>query len=206
MVTGMEERAGAHRNSGSTLRRQGCSGGRRRVWRGPATLVWKGKERFHSNSGNGEARRALTGEVARRRRSDRVRRGGEAPVAKSQRGGRPVGGEACVALGRGRVRQTTHGREEFGWRAAGSLPTGERRLAGSGPNPAGTCDVRRGRAAGRTEGKGVRLTGGPWQQCRAAVTLMGGARRAVGGGERGASGVLARVGRPEKKKGVVEPR
>jgi hypothetical protein len=47
----------------------------------------------------------------------------------------------------------------------------------------------------------VRLTSGPRQQCRAAVTLMGGARRAAGEGERGASGARARVGRPKKKKG-----
>jgi hypothetical protein len=54
-------------------------------------------------------------------------------------------------------------------------------------------------------GGGVRLTGGSWQQCRAAVTLMGGACRAVGEGDRGASGARARVGRPEKKKGWSSP-
>jgi hypothetical protein len=41
---------------------RGCFGGRQHVGRGPAAPVWKGEERFSSNSGNGEARRALTGE------------------------------------------------------------------------------------------------------------------------------------------------
>jgi hypothetical protein len=47
---------------GGVQRRRGCSGGRRRTGRGPATPVWKGEERFSSNSGNDEARRVLTGE------------------------------------------------------------------------------------------------------------------------------------------------
>jgi hypothetical protein len=49
-------------SDGGVQRRRGCFGGRRRAWRGPAAPVWKGEERFSSNSGNGEARRALTGE------------------------------------------------------------------------------------------------------------------------------------------------
>jgi hypothetical protein len=49
-------------SGGGVQRRWGCSGGRRRAWRGPAAPVWKGEERFSSNSGNGKARRALTGE------------------------------------------------------------------------------------------------------------------------------------------------
>jgi hypothetical protein len=44
----------------------------------------------------------------------------------------------------------------------------------------------------------VRLTGGPQQQCQAAVALTSAAHRAAGEG--GASGVRARVGRLEKKK------
>jgi hypothetical protein len=42
--------------------RWGCSSGRRCVGRGPPAPVWKGEERFSSNLGNDEARRALTGE------------------------------------------------------------------------------------------------------------------------------------------------
>jgi hypothetical protein len=79
-VPGKEERVGMHWNGGSMVRRRkwrraaesgrrggvqrrrGCSGGHRRAGRGPTAPVWKGKERFSSNSGNGEARRALTGE------------------------------------------------------------------------------------------------------------------------------------------------
>jgi hypothetical protein len=42
--------------------RWGCSSGRRCVGRGPPAPVWKGEERFSSNLGNDEVRRALTGE------------------------------------------------------------------------------------------------------------------------------------------------
>jgi hypothetical protein len=79
-VPGNEERAGKHWNGRSTVRRHkrrraaessrrggvqrrwGCSGGRRCAGRCPVAPVWKGKERFSSNSRNGKARRALTGE------------------------------------------------------------------------------------------------------------------------------------------------
>jgi hypothetical protein len=47
---------------GGVQRRRGCSGGRRRAWRGPAAPVWKGKERFSSNSGMAKLGGALTGE------------------------------------------------------------------------------------------------------------------------------------------------
>jgi hypothetical protein len=106
-------------SGGGVQRRRGCSGGHRRAWRGPAAPVWKGKERFSSNSGNGEARRALTGEGGRRRRLNGVRHEGGAPVVESWRGGDRVGGEAYAALGCGRVRQTARGGEEFGRRVAG---------------------------------------------------------------------------------------
>jgi hypothetical protein len=36
----------------------------------------------------------------------------------------------------------------------GSLPTGKRRPAGSGPKPMGARDMRRARTAGRIEGEG----------------------------------------------------
>jgi hypothetical protein len=42
---------------------------------------------------------------------------------------------------------------------------------------------------------GERLTGGPRQQCRAAVSLMSEARRAVGEGERSGA-VTGRIGLP----------
>jgi hypothetical protein len=41
-----------------------------------------------------------------------------------------------------------------GARAGGSLPTGERRPAGSGPKPAGARDVHRACVADQTEGEG----------------------------------------------------
>jgi hypothetical protein len=45
--------------------------------------------------------------------------------------------------------------EEAGHEQGGSLPTSRRRMTGSGPRPAGAGDLRRARAAGRTEGEGT---------------------------------------------------
>jgi hypothetical protein len=78
------------------------------------------------------------------------------------KGGPRHDGVVRLLFERGRVRQEgvvgvgRRGRrvEEAGHEQGGSLPTGERRPAGSGLKPADTCDVRRARAAGRTEGEG----------------------------------------------------
>jgi hypothetical protein len=71
------------------------------------------------------------------------------------------GGVIRFLFERGRVRQgggegrpTRPTRGGRGLRLGGSLPTGERRPADSGPKPMGTRDMHRARAAGRTEGEG----------------------------------------------------
>jgi hypothetical protein len=66
-------------------------------------------------------------------------------------------------------------------RAGGSLPTGERRSADSGPKSAGARDVRRACSAGRTEGEGE---ADGW----ATTTVSGGAHRAAEEGARVARG------------------
>jgi hypothetical protein len=76
----------------------------------------------------------------------------------------------------------------------GSLPIGERRPAGSGPNLVGGRDVCRARATGRTEGRGE---ADGW----AMATVPSGACWAVGEGDWCVSGARARVSRPKKKKG-----
>jgi hypothetical protein len=45
-------------SGGGVQWQRGCFGGRRHAWRGPTAPVWKGKESFSSNSGNGEAQMA----------------------------------------------------------------------------------------------------------------------------------------------------
>jgi hypothetical protein len=85
--------------------------------------------------------------------------------ARSEDGGGKRGPRRVVVVRllfeRGWVRQGSGGGRATwlmsggsGARAGGSLPTGERRPAGSGPKPAGACDVHHARATGRTGGEG----------------------------------------------------
>jgi hypothetical protein len=121
-----------------------------------------------------------------------------------------MSGGSAVFLERARSAVQLRGKKE---RRGGGVGRRDRRMeeaARAGGVPADRRAApgwQRHEPDGRTRcrpnrGGGVRLTGGPRQQCRAAVTLMGGARQAAGEGERGASG--ARAG-PRRKRGV-EPR
>jgi hypothetical protein len=113
-----------------------------------------GERRWHCGQNSVEEKGCSEGGTDGWRRG--LRRGAQSEDGEEKRGPRR-GGVVRSLFERGRVRQGGNGggatwpmRGGCGARAGGSLPTDERRPAGSGLNPTGVRDVRHARAVGRT--------------------------------------------------------
>jgi hypothetical protein len=193
-VPGKEERAGAHRNGGSTVKRRkqrraaafvdgegapvggdgGCGVLQHRCERGKLRLapIWKWC------SSEGAHRRGADGGNARTESSAE----GEAPAAESRRSGRLGDGDACSALGHGRARQTARRGRKDRPAAGGSA------LRGAARRGPGGWTLRGGRAEERGGGPG--RGAGSATACRrrssgSATAYAGGALSRDSGGRRG---------------------